>query len=49
MVRNYVKKIKNVKGISDCTVFGDGSISLILNIEELVTIIDGHSKTKNCC
>lgn len=32
---DYVKRIKNIKGISGCTVLGDGSMSLILNIGEL--------------
>ncbi|UZQ50796.1 chemotaxis protein CheA [Clostridium kluyveri] len=32
---DYVKRIKSIKGISGCTVLGDGSMSLILNIGEL--------------
>ena len=38
---DYVKKIKNIKGISGCTVLGGGNISLILNVGELISIIDG--------
>ena len=29
---NYVKKYKQIKGLGGCTLLGDGSISLILNI-----------------
>lgn len=32
----YIQNMKKVKGISGCTLLGDGNISLILNIGELV-------------
>lgn len=32
----YVKRFKNVKGISGCTLLGDGSISLILDIASMI-------------
>jgi len=32
----YIKKIKNVKGLAGCTLLGDGSISLILDIADLL-------------
>lgn len=32
---NYIKNTRNIKGLSGCTLLGDGSISLILNIGEL--------------
>ncbi len=32
---NYIKNIKKIEGLSGCTLLGDGSISLILNISEL--------------
>lgn len=38
---DYVKRTRDIKSISGCTVLGDGSISLILNIGELISIIDG--------
>ena len=31
----YIKKSKKIRGIAGCTLLGDGSISLILNAEEL--------------
>ncbi|KDR94558.1 two-component system, chemotaxis family, sensor kinase CheA [Peptoclostridium litorale DSM 5388] len=31
----YIKRNKTIKGIAGCTLLGDGSISLILNVEEL--------------
>ncbi|MFL0195457.1 chemotaxis protein CheW [Clostridium sp. WILCCON 0269] len=46
---NYIKKMKNIKGISGCTVLGDGSISLILNIGELAAIASGCNDTKKYC
>ncbi|AZV57158.1 chemotaxis protein CheA [Clostridium sp. AWRP] len=36
---NYIKKIKNIDGLSGCTLLGDGSISLILDIGELVNML----------
>ncbi|KUO76529.1 MAG: chemotaxis protein CheA [Clostridia bacterium BRH_c25] len=33
---NYIKNYKNINGLSGCTLLGDGSISLILDIGELV-------------
>lgn len=32
---NYIKKCKKVKGLGGCTLLGDGSISLILDVGEL--------------
>lgn len=32
---SYIKSTKNIRGLSGCTLLGDGSISLILNIGEL--------------
>jgi two-component system chemotaxis sensor kinase CheA len=32
---NYIKRIKNIRGLAGCTLLGDGSISLILDIEGL--------------
>ncbi len=36
---NYIKKVKNIDGLSGCTLLGDGSISLILDIGELVNML----------
>jgi two-component system chemotaxis sensor kinase CheA len=36
---NYIKKIKNIDGIEGCTLLGDGSISLILDVGELVNML----------
>lgn len=33
---NYIKSRKNIRGIGGCTLLGDGNISLILDISELV-------------
>lgn len=33
---NYIKKYKKIEGLSGCTLLGDGSISLILDVAELV-------------
>ncbi|MBL4933470.1 chemotaxis protein CheA [Clostridium paridis] len=33
---SYITKINNIKGISGCTLLGDGSISLILDISALI-------------
>ena len=33
---DYIKRYKKLKGISGCTLLGDGSISLILDIAGLV-------------
>lgn len=33
---NYIKKIKKINGLSGCTLLGDGSISLILDIAGLI-------------
>lgn len=33
---NYIKNIKKIRGLSGCTLLGDGSISLILDIAELI-------------
>ncbi|OBR91222.1 chemotaxis protein CheA [Clostridium ragsdalei P11] len=35
----YIKKTKNIDGLSGCTLLGDGSISLILDIGELVNML----------
>ena len=35
----YIKRNKKIKGIAGCTLLGDGSISLILNVEELAVSI----------
>ena len=32
----YIKNLVNVRGLSGCTLLGDGSISLILNITGLI-------------
>jgi two-component system chemotaxis sensor kinase CheA len=34
----YVKKLKKVEGLAGCTLLGDGSISLILNIDGLLSM-----------
>jgi len=31
---NYIKRYKQVKGLGGCTLLGDGSISLILDVGE---------------
>ncbi|PJI07222.1 MULTISPECIES: chemotaxis protein CheA [Clostridium] len=36
---NYIRKVKNVYGLSGCTLLGDGSISLILDIGELINML----------
>ena len=36
---NYIKKVKNIDGIEGCTLLGDGSISLILDVGELVNML----------
>lgn len=33
---NYIKRMNTAKGIAECTLLGDGSISLILSISELI-------------
>ena len=33
---NYIKNIKKVRGVAGCTLLGDGSISLILDIKDLI-------------
>lgn len=33
---NYIKNIKKVRGVAGCTLLGDGSISLILDIADLI-------------
>ena len=33
---NYIKNLKKVRGVAGCTLLGDGSISLILDIADLV-------------
>ncbi len=35
---NYIKNIKDIEGLAGCTLLGDGSISLILNVEGLLDI-----------
>lgn len=35
---NYIKKTKKIEGLSGCTLLGDGSISLILNISGLLNM-----------
>lgn len=35
---NYIKKIKKISGLSGCTLLGDGSISLILDVNRLINI-----------
>jgi two-component system chemotaxis sensor kinase CheA len=32
---NYIKKYRKIKGLGGCTLLGDGSISLILDVGEL--------------
>jgi len=32
----YVRRFRNVKGFAGCTLLGDGSISLILDIANLI-------------
>jgi len=34
----YVKNLKKVEGLAGCTLLGDGSISLILNIDGLLNM-----------
>lgn len=34
----YIRKIRNVRGLAGCTMLGDGSISLILDVGGLITI-----------
>ncbi len=31
----YIKAQKNIKGVSGCTLLGDGNISLILDVKDL--------------
>lgn len=40
---NYIKQYKNVKGLSGCTLLGDGNISLILDVKALnvSTVVGG--------
>ena len=33
---NYIKKVKRIKGLSGCTLLGDGSIGLILDVARLI-------------
>ena len=33
---NYIKKIKKIKGLAGCTLLGDGTISLIIDIASLM-------------
>lgn len=33
---NYIKSIKKIKGLAGCTLLGDGSISLILDVDSLI-------------
>ena len=33
----YVSRLKKIKGLSGCTILGDGSISLILDIAGIIT------------
>lgn len=33
---SYIRKFKHTKGITGCTLLGDGSISLILDVEQIV-------------
>lgn len=35
---DYIRKVKNVKGLSGCTLLGDGSISLIIDVLGLINI-----------
>lgn len=35
----YIKKLKKIKGLSGCTLLGDGSISLILDIGSLISMV----------
>lgn len=32
----YIQRIKKIKGLAGCTLLGDGSISLILDVAELI-------------
>lgn len=38
---NYIKNIKDVEGLAGCTLLGDGNISLILDVEGLLEVING--------
>jgi len=38
---SYIKSKKDIKGVGGCTLLGDGNISLILDVSELVSKTDG--------
>ncbi|CAN2047667.1 two-component system, chemotaxis family, sensor kinase CheA [Candidatus Magnetomoraceae bacterium gMMP-1] len=42
---NYIFSIRDVRGVSGCTILGDGEISLILDVRGLIEI--AQKKTKN--
>lgn len=44
----YIKRVNNIKGISGCTMLGDGRISLILNIGELLSMIGVLGSEEKC-
>ena len=35
---DYIQRFKNIKGLAGCTLLGDGSISLILDVAELINL-----------
>lgn len=43
---NYIRNLKKVRGISGCTLLGDGSISLILDIADLIECLKGKELKK---
>lgn len=43
----YVKKLGNIKGISGCTLLGDGSISLILDVIGLIELYHNKDGREN--
>jgi two-component system chemotaxis sensor kinase CheA len=42
---NYIKNIRKIQGLSGCTLLGDGSISLILDIGGLISMNEQTCKT----
>jgi two-component system chemotaxis sensor kinase CheA len=40
---NYIKNIRKIQGLSGCTLLGDGSISLILDIASLISMYERKS------
>ena len=39
---SYIRNLKKVRGISGCTLLGDGSISLILDVADLIEYLKGE-------